>query len=254
MQCMSCDKEINPTWTHAIDMNSCPFCGNAIMDEDLKDLLGVLRNTLEDLSKYPDHLNDWLLSNYQFIKTDSPNLVNHLSHEDFLEWKKSNLEKEFETKKYGKRKIKVDTDEGEEEVEVQSLQSDDKTSEFFKRSGALKRNEEFTSVAEKQAHLKALMKKAQLGPQVITKEELESDVEPLNEYELQQLSNMNGSNSSSSEEDEIPASVLALGKKFGNSNKVNEIDLIRQQQARQERARKAFHSEGSIGFGNTSKM
>ena len=67
MKCISCDSEINPKWKHAIEQNSCPYCGQHIMDENLKSLLSVLTDAMERMQEYPDQLNDWMLFNYNFI-------------------------------------------------------------------------------------------------------------------------------------------------------------------------------------------
>ena len=60
MKCTSCSSEINPKWKHAVDTNLCPFCGQAIMDVELKGLLSTLSNTLDALTSYPEYLEDWL--------------------------------------------------------------------------------------------------------------------------------------------------------------------------------------------------
>lgn len=60
MKCTSCSAEINPKWKHAVDTNLCPFCGQAIMDTELKGLLSTLSTTLESLASYPEYLEDWL--------------------------------------------------------------------------------------------------------------------------------------------------------------------------------------------------
>ncbi len=81
MQCISCEVQIDPKWKHAINNNLCPFCGDPIMDELLKNLLAVLLDTMEKLESYPNEVNDWLLSNYSYIKTDSPNLFDYVPEE-----------------------------------------------------------------------------------------------------------------------------------------------------------------------------
>lgn len=60
MKCTSCSADINPKWKHAVDTNLCPFCGQPIMDTELKGLLSTLSATLESLSTYPEYLDDWL--------------------------------------------------------------------------------------------------------------------------------------------------------------------------------------------------
>src|SRR5271169_5876640 len=82
MRCISCETEINPKWEHAIDINVCPFCGKHIMEEHLKNCIASLAVAMEEMLKYPKQLEDWLLSNHEYIKTSSPNLSDYLSKED----------------------------------------------------------------------------------------------------------------------------------------------------------------------------
>src|SRR5208282_4854591 len=81
MKCVSCETEINPKWKHAIDINVCPFCGQHIMEEHLKNCVASLASAMEEMQKYPEQLDDWMLSNHNYIKTSSPSLVNYLPEE-----------------------------------------------------------------------------------------------------------------------------------------------------------------------------
>lgn len=69
MKCTSCESEINPKWKHAVEANLCPFCGQLIMDADLKALLSTLSVTLDKLSAHPDHLEDWLRT-HGYVRED----------------------------------------------------------------------------------------------------------------------------------------------------------------------------------------
>ena len=167
MKCISCETEINPKWAHAIDMNVCPFCGKHIMEEHLKNLFATLRETMEDLSKYQDQLNDWMLSNHNYIKTDSPNISNYMPEEMLEKLKKSDNDKDFQKRKDAQNKftVKVQTETGEEEVEAEKIQSEERTSEFFKRAEVIKKGPPtkqqlgpnvYQSPAEKTEHLKKM--------------------------------------------------------------------------------------------------
>lgn len=142
MKCISCETEINPQWAHAINMNVCPFCGKHIMEEHLKNLFATLRETMEALHAYPEQLNDWMLSNHNYVKTDSPNIGKYMPEEMLNKLKKAEEEKDFQARKDapGKKEvIKIKNDAGvEEEVVVQKIQSDERTSEFFKRAEVIK--------------------------------------------------------------------------------------------------------------------
>lgn len=136
MKCVSCSIEIDPKWRHAIEQNVCPFCGQFIVEELLKSLLSSLQDTMHKLQEYPDQLNDWMLANYQFIRTDNPNLKNYVSKDVLKEMKRDYDRDEFDRKK---RKEIVKDDEGkEQEVEIEKIQSDSKTAGFLERAGLIK--------------------------------------------------------------------------------------------------------------------
>lgn len=180
MKCISCETEINPKWKHAIDINVCPFCGQHIMEEHLKNCLSNLAVAMEDMLKYQEQLDDWLLSNHNYVKTDSPNLIHFISKEDAI----NTFKLAEETKKPEKRessssepqvqvkKLKVPDGKGGftvEEVVVEKTQSEEQTNGFFDRAEVLKGSgktsgkapkapdepEEPKSVAEKTRNLKA---------------------------------------------------------------------------------------------------
>lgn len=68
MQCMSCDANIPPQWVNAIESNTCPGCGQAIMDDSSKELLDELKDAMEKMPNDPAGLAGWLLSNYNLYK------------------------------------------------------------------------------------------------------------------------------------------------------------------------------------------
>src|SRR5208282_6609916 len=121
-----------------------------------------------------DQLDDWLLSNHNYIKTDSPDLKAYVPKEAIKEMRKEIEEEEFQEKKMTTMKIK--NARGEEEeiwVEVQKVQSDDRTKEFFDRAdGVIKGSNKNPgkgsglqqpsipkSIAEKTRHYKEVVQK-----------------------------------------------------------------------------------------------
>src|SRR5271154_6066712 len=122
MKCVSCETEINPKWKHAIDINVCPFCGQHIMEEHLKNCVAALAAAMEEMQKYPEQLNDWMLSNHSYIKTDSPDLKNYLPKELIKELRKEIDDAEFQDKKQTMVTIKLPGG-GTEEVLVEKTQS-----------------------------------------------------------------------------------------------------------------------------------
>lgn len=250
MKCISCETEINPKWKHAIDINVCPFCGEHIMEEHLKNCLTGLAAAMEEMLKYPDQLNDWLLSNHNFIKTDSPKLPEFLPKEFFKELKRAEFEKEYAEK----RTIKVKTDNGvEEDVVTEKIQSDEKTNDFFKRAEVVRTNNDrgdrgerpvnskdkertFSSVSEKTQHLKDLKRQIEReGAPAITNEAGlaalidprhidNADPEAVAEFQslLHDGAGEVTSSLSTDDDDAIPSVVLAMARgakgKAGNSN------------------------------------
>jgi Zn-finger nucleic acid-binding protein len=267
MKCTSCETEINPQWRHAIDVNICPFCGSAIMAEHLKNLLSSLADTMDKLQEYSEQLDDWMLSNHTYIKTSSPNLVQYVPKE--MLQAPVRVDEGFQKKKAEQDKkytIKVQTETGEEDVLVENLQSEDKTNDFAKRAEAIKPNiEGFKTVAEKTAHLKRIAQQIKSGgssslinedggEEMISPEQFEGiDEATIAEYEA-----LSGGHIASalpnSEEDDIPAAVLAMASKGGGGNKgVADLLKMQQQQERMRKSREAFESGENRGKGGFSR-
>ena len=263
MKCLSCEIEINPQWKHAIDINVCPFCGNHIMEEHLKNLFSSLRETMESLLKYPDQLNDWMLSNHAYIKTDSPQLLNYLPMDLLKEMKKLEEDKDFHKRKESQKfTVKVQTENGTEEVVAEKLQSEEKTNEFLARAEVVK-TDKFKNISEKNDHYKKIMQQIKRagsttaseggGSGHIPAEMLEqADPEAIAEYQ----SMMSGGEIASSLPDtsgdeEIPAVALAMAaaaSKGGMSSNARDLMKLQQLQDRTARAREhmASGSKGSF--------
>jgi len=271
MKCMSCEMEINPKWTHAIDMNVCPFCGQGIMEEHLKNLFSSLRQTMEALKEYPDQLNDWMLSNHSYIKTDSPQLKQYMPKEYAEEIRRQRDDEVKEEKKVIEAKraenksiVKVDTGEGAEEVLVEKIQSEEKTSSFFKRAEAVKPNiEGFKSASEKTQHLKAMAQQIRReGATVINQAglaahlpaEMIDSADPEAVAEFQSM--MEGGEIASSlpdtggDDDAIPSVVLAMANRAAGKAKDPAADLakLQQQQQKQAESRRNFQSGAKGSF------
>ncbi len=260
MKCISCEVEINPKWKHAIDINICPFCGQSIMEDNLKSLLIVLSQTLKELQNYPEQLDDWMLSNYNYIKIDSPDLVNYLPSETFRDLKKAEDEKEFQERK--RYTVKVKTEKGEEEVEAERIQSEEKTNEFFQRAEAVKpKLDGFKNARQKTEHLKELAQKIKRAG--TTSVEIEDDGEvvegdPLSYEEAEELETaFNGGGISSSLDnldDDVPEFVLNMSKAKANGKK-GSADLLRLQKMhdRLQNSRRNFESGESKESGGFSR-
>jgi hypothetical protein len=270
MKCISCEIEINPKWRHAVEINVCPFCGQHILEEHLKNLLTSLGDTMEKLQSYPDQLNDWLLSNYSYIKTDSPDLLKYVPKDALKDMKKEIDDQDFQDRK--KFTVKVKTETGEEEVEAETLQSEDKTSEFSKRAGVIRPKakdpkEGFKSVAEKTAYLKNVKSQIETeGSQGIVSEDglaamispsdMKDQADPEAVAAMQSMlaggdmiaSGLAGAGTG--EEEELPAAVLAMANRAkGNKNIDPNADLAKLQEmhARINNSHKNFESGENRG-------
>ncbi len=274
MKCISCDVEINPKWKHAIDINVCPFCGSNIMEEHLKNLLTSLADVMDKLQQYPDQLNDWLLSNFNYIKTDSPKLIDFIPQEKKSQLTEPNFIKSEAAKLDKKDKkftVKIKTDSGEEEIEAEKIQEEERTNDFFKRAEAVKPNiDGFKSPTEKTEYLKRLASQIKragsssivgdsnehhyISPEMIESADPETVAEMESLFEGNEIaSSLNETNS----DEEIPSIVLSMANKAksGSRHTSNPADLIKLQQLqnRLEESRRNFESGGSRGKGGFSR-
>lgn len=260
MQCVSCKIEINPKWTHAIDINVCPFCGDLILEEHLKNLFASLRATMDSLKDYPLQVNDWMLSNHNYIKTDSPQIADFMPKDMLNEIKKSALDKEFQEKKsQQKHTVKVKTENGEEDVEVNKIQSEESTDAFFKRAETTKANGEFKNITDKTQHFKNLtqqIKKAgttsvnESGGVSFISPEMIEQADPEAVAEMQSLisdGNMVSSSLTTTDDDDIPAAVLAMSKGAPGSSKASDMIKLQQMQDRLKRSKDNFESGENRG-------
>lgn len=268
MKCMSCEVEINPQWKHAVEKNVCPFCGKDIMQEHLKNLFSSLRETMEQLQEYPDQLNDWMLSNHDYIKTNSPNIGQFMPKVSNEELRKQVEEEIFAERKAADKKssdkkftVKVETENGEEEVIAEKIQSEEKTNEFFKRAETIKNNDgAFKSTAEKTQHLKAMAQQIkregatvinQAGLASLLPPEMIENADPSAIAEFQSM--MEGGEvvsalPDSGGDDDIPSVVLAMANRSKGGPKDASADLakLQSQQNRNAESRKNFQN-GSKG-------
>ncbi len=274
MKCISCETEINPQWAHAIDSNVCPFCGKHIMEEHLKNLFGTLRETMEQLAPYQQQVDDWMLSNHSYIKTDAPNLIEYLPKDAVKELKKAQDEKEFlERKKFT---VKVQTETGVEEVQAEKIQSEEKTNDFFKRAEVIRNvstnpapanpnaSPTFQSPAEKTQYLKKVAQQikragapalnAAGAADMISPEMMDqADPEAVAEFQSLLTGGEVASSLSDSMDDEVPAHILAANmaaaKSKGGNSSSNAADLLKlqQMQERVKNSRESFESGTNRG-------
>ncbi len=68
MLCKNCNEEVSAKFIHSILQNICPACGEQIIDPKLKDILNNLKIAMDEAKEFPEQVEDWLLSNYNFKK------------------------------------------------------------------------------------------------------------------------------------------------------------------------------------------
>lgn len=242
MKCISCEIEINPQWKHAVEINVCPFCGKHILEEHLKNLLTSLRETMDSLLSYPEQLDDWMLSNHSYIKTDSPKIGEYMPAEMLKELKVLDHDKSFQDRKNSQKSIiKVQTEAGEEDVLVEKIQSEETTNDFFKRAEVIKKNSD-VSPNEKTQHLKKVAQQirragsqgltdSEGGSMMISPEMLEgADQDAVSEYESMMAGGEIISSLPDTDDDDIPSVVLQMAQKNKGGSNSNAGDLLKLQQ------------------------
>lgn len=279
MKCVSCETEINPKWAHAINMNVCPFCGKHIMEEHLKNLLTSLRETIDKMGEYQAQLDDFMLSNYNYIKTDSPDLGLYLPKEMIKDLTKQLNDAEFQEKKKSVVRIKTQDMDGniiEQDVEVEKAMSDNRTQTFHDRANNMLKQEkavdgEPKSVAEKTKNLRATAEeirkkldreKAEGGVASMISRESMAEADPEAVAEFQQVISSGDivasglPPASDGDDDEIPQVVLAMaslkntkGSNDGGANAKDLEALARMQAKVQGGAKRLNSGKGSFSRG-----
>lgn len=213
MQCTSCKINIDPKWKYAIEKNICPFCGENIMDEYLKNLLVSLREAMDKLSEYETELEDFMLSNFQFVKTTSPNLINFVP-EEMLNTKP----KVFKNKRVT------------EEVQVEEPAIKEDKLDFYKRAGIKNPN----TASDKVAHIKRLAEENKNSTEedssmadinianLLAQDLSEYAEENPEDFEKNNLDDLDG------DLDKIPSSVLKFANKFKNPDSAkNDLETLK---------------------------
>jgi hypothetical protein len=274
MKCISCETEINPKWAHAIEINVCPFCGKHIMEEHLKNCLTGLAAAMEDMLKYPEQLDDWLLSNHNYIKTDSPHLKNFLPKEIFKEMKKEIETQEANEPRISTIKIKLPGG-GTQDVLVEKTQSDEKTKSFFDRAEVLQGSGKTSgkapkapdepdapkSVAEKTQNLRAVAQQIRREVQSVGAENSlasmmeQADPEAVAEFQAVISSGDIIASSlpdpSTGDDDEIHPAALAMARmangKSSDGANAKDLKTLEEMQTKVRDAQKRLNS-GKGGF------
>ena len=205
MKCISCEVEIDPKWKHALDSNVCPFCGESIMPNDLKEHISNLSIILGSFKEsYPNQLDDWLLSNHNYVKTDGEKIKQFFPEPKIV---------------YRSAKASDQEDSSEEEDEnLIAVQNQDFTSKFFK-------NAEVTKTVARAEELKRMVSEIKSNNPSLNRSQLNQD----EDFEDDQQ-DINSSINADYDE-QIPPVVMAFSnqRRQGSSDYSNK-DVIRLQQ------------------------
>lgn len=236
MKCTSCEAEINPKWKHAVDTNLCPFCGQLIMDAELKALLSTLSVTLEQLQPHPDHLEDWLRT-HGYVREDK------IVYPTALPVTTINTPQSFNK-------------------DTVSIQNQEITNKFFK-------NAEATKIVEKTQQRKEMVAQIKKqGASVLTADAIGGMINPedLNTADPEVVADLQeilGSQEISSSlpnnddgEDDIHPIALAMAQVAGGNkngqNNAKDLMKLQQLQSKSSTARNRMLS-GSSGKGSFSR-
>lgn len=236
---MSCQSEINPKWKHAVNNNSCPFCGDNILPEELKELLSSLEHTINELKeKYSNQLDDWMLSNYNYISTENDKLINYVPKHKLINKVKSSAVKETSEEDSGvDENLESSIDEGK----VTSVQDSSVTEQFFKAAGvskSIERTQELKKMAEEiKAQNPSIKKK------IASHSDYDEDADDIN-------SSLDSYDDNADEDIHPAALALAKSKISKSSSDYNPKDMLKLQ----ELHNKNKHARSSVvnGSGKSS--
>lgn len=72
MKCKSCEEIVASKFAHAIKTNTCPFCGQEIMEPALQSILSNLQALMKEAEPFMAEVEDWLANNYSLRKGNHP--------------------------------------------------------------------------------------------------------------------------------------------------------------------------------------
>lgn len=269
MKCKSCEGDVPPKFAHAILMNTCPLCGEEIMDKDLQIILAELKHCMsEGVAQYPESIFDWLKSNYNLFTQAEVDVKVQEAEQKTAEAVKATIvattgHKGLPTPESAK---KIELDRDGNQVAGPSLQSQEQTNKFFKNALADK-------TLDKQSHFRNIVKqiKKSGSPALLDENGTAGVITPdmaesIGQMGAEEIAELNAAFGNGDEgeiasgldsndldyEDEIPA-IVASNPAFmqqGANGPVNMKDVARLQNIhnKQARAKSAMARGGSVGL------
>lgn len=224
MKCESCEVQIDPKWKNAIEKNECPFCGECIMDNNLKDLLLSAKEIFDELMEenYKDAFIDWIKANYNFVL-----------------FKNKNVELESN---------KPDQSQGEEK-KVQGPRSVDYFLNIAKKQNLVSNKEDRIQGAMSKISASAGGESGSLSIEAQIRQD-NPGIKPLSINEIDQFASMIGGVDPSGDED-IPQVVLDMASIAKNNPKdynTKDVHFLQNQFNKQRDASEAMYSKGNGKF------
>jgi hypothetical protein len=269
MQCKSCSNDVSLKFQYALSANSCPFCGEDIMDKELVGILSSLRSTLVSIEKYPNEIFDWLSSNLDLVKKeDTVSFIKYKDLENELVEAKSLIEdlknrvpqkpQAVRPQKAGSTKSidEIETDAEGNPLEGELLQDPETTSTFFKNALIKNPNNTNDKFRKMVKDIKSGVNPAANSP-IVTEEMLQSgDIDSGEFVQLFDDESLNINSALESEDDfddEIPAVVQQMASR-ANGNNTNggynqkDVELLKKLTGGATARQKAMRKTGSVGL------
>lgn len=161
MKCKSCSTIIDAKLKFALNQNVCPYCGEAIMEDDLKNVISGLTQILSNYNQFKDQIESWLLANYSLISINSESFKDHIPNDikqSFIDEASIKFKNDVRS-----NLIVIKDGDNQEKTEVQ-LKTKEDTSDFFKRAGIkdiTEMSQKNTAMSEKNQRLKSVLEKIQ---------------------------------------------------------------------------------------------
>lgn len=270
MKCKSCQGEVSPKFAHAIAINMCPLCGEAIMEPELQNALKNLKTAMEISALYPDEVFDWLKSNYNLIKQsvmDDAMRALEATVESKVATQVETIKATYykPTPKSGKGSTTTDSnevavDKDGNQLEGETIQSQEMTNKFMKNAGVNKmveRNEHYKKIVNeiKKNGAPALIDENG-GSGVVTPDMLKAldadETEELQAYFGSEPGVSSSLDGDYDDDDDIPSVVLGMANQAkraqGGNYNPKDIAALQEIHGKAKKASRALSSGGSVGL------
>jgi len=156
MKCKSCGTIIDAKLKFALTQNTCPYCGEAIMEDNLKNIISGLSSILSSYENFKEQVESWLLANYNLVSLSSDKLKELLPEpikQSFIDEAMNKFKNDVKSNLIVVKDNEID----KEKTEIK-LKSEKDSADFFQRAGI---KEIPSKPDEKNRHLKSVLEKIQ---------------------------------------------------------------------------------------------